>query len=102
VSLEIVAASNATPSQIGTWCCIFQGSALNLPENVKESVNVIKFSLPNGLDSLKVCHEYLPLKYLAKGKPNEQVKPTPVAAVVKHGLQYQKEAEHSGSPINVM
>ena len=61
--------------------CVAQSSMYD-----KESENVIEFSLPNGLDSLKVCHEYLPLKYLAKGKPNEQVKPTPVAAVVKHGL----------------
>jgi hypothetical protein len=45
---------------------------------------VIEFSTST---SLKVCHEYLPLKHLAKGAPSasDQVKPTPLAPISEGG-----------------
>ena len=38
--------------------------------------NVIEFSCSNGLNNLKIHHDYLPLKRLAKGKPTDDKKTT--------------------------
>jgi len=48
--------------------------------------NVIEFSCSTGLNGLKVCHEYLALKHLAKGKPHDNVKATPLAPVLEASI----------------
>jgi hypothetical protein len=45
----------------------------------KPTDKMIEFACSNGLNSLKVCHEYLDLKLLASGKPKEKETPTPLA-----------------------
>ena len=45
--------------------------------------NTIEFACSNGLNSLKVCHEYLDLKHLASGKPKGKAQPTPLAPAMQ-------------------